>query len=122
MEEREVTGMATGSPESVFAMLSYLTSLGEIVSGWANEFNFPIKLPPTTTPGLVVLPRRTVVRAARERAIKASGGCLIKAGKNRYLVAKIEDRQKYQTAIRSLGWLDGTPPPWGHRSRRPFSR
>ncbi len=120
MEEREVTGMATGSPESVFAMLSHLTSLGEIV--WVDQWtNFPIKLPPTTTPGLVVLPRHTVVRAALD-AIKASGGCLIKAGKNRYLVAKIEDRQKYQTAIRSLGWLDGTPPPWATEADAHSSR
>ena len=45
-------------------------------------------------------------------AIEASGGCLIKAGENRYLVAKVSEKEKYAAAIRALGWLDGSSPPW----------
>ena len=45
MELREVRGMATGSPEDVFAMLSHLGGFGEII--WVDQWtNFPVKLPP----------------------------------------------------------------------------
>lgn len=110
MEPRDVRGMATGDPVNVFAMLSHLGGFGEIV--WVDHWsNFPIKLPPTKIPGQVVVPRRDAVRAALN-AIEASGGCLIRAGANRYLVAKSSEKAKYETAIRALGWLHGSPPPW----------
>jgi len=110
MELREVRALATGSPESVFAMLSHLGGFGEII--WVDQWtNFPVKLPPTKIPGQVVVPRRDAVRAALD-AIEASRGCLIKAGENRYLVAKVSEKEKYAAAIRALGWLDGSSPPW----------
>jgi hypothetical protein len=110
MEPREVRHMASGNPESVFAMLSHLGGLGEIV--WVDDWtNLPVKLPPTSIAGQVVLPRRYAVQAALD-AVRASGGCLIEAGKDRYLVAKVSERREYEAAIRALGWLDGTPPPW----------
>jgi len=70
-----------------------------------------VKLPRTSTPGQVVVPRHDAVRAALN-SIAASGGCLIKAGENRYLVAKVSERKQYEAAIRALGWLDGSLPPW----------
>jgi hypothetical protein len=110
MEQREVGGMAKGSPDLVFAMLSHLGGFGEVI--WVDDWtNFPIKLPPTSIPGQVVVPRRDAVRAALD-SIAASGGCLIKAGENRFLVAKVSEKKQYEAAIRSLGWLDGTSPPW----------
>jgi len=110
MELREVRGMATGSPENVFATLSHLGGFGEII--WVDQWgNFPVKLPPTSTPGQVVVPRHDAVTAALN-SIEASGGCLIKAGENRYLVAKVSERKQYEAAIRALGWLDGSSPPW----------
>jgi hypothetical protein len=110
MELREVGGMANGNPESVFAMLSHLGGFGEII--WVDQWtNFPIKLPATSTPGQVVVPRRDAVRAALD-AVEASGGCLIKAGESRYLVARVSEKEKYEAAIRALGWLEGVPPPW----------
>jgi uncharacterized protein DUF2835 len=109
MEPREVRGMASGSPESVFIMLSHLGGYGDII--WVDSWtNFPVKLPPTSLPGQIVVPRREAVQAALD-AIKASGCCLIKAGKDRYLVARVSDKEKYEVAIRALGWLDGKPPP-----------
>jgi hypothetical protein len=102
--------MASGDPQKVFAMLSHLGGFGEII--WVDQWtNFPVKLPPTRTPGQVVVPRRHAVRAALD-AVEASGGCLIKAGENRYLVAKVSEKQKYEAAIRALGWLHGSRPPW----------
>jgi hypothetical protein len=59
----------------------------------------------------VVVPRRDGVQAGRT-AIEAAGGCLIKAGENRYLVAQVTEREKYEAAIRALGWPDGVAPPW----------
>jgi hypothetical protein len=110
MELREVRGMATGSPESVFGMLSHLGGFGEII--WVDQWtNFPVKLPPTKIPGQVVVPRREAVRAALD-AIETSGGCLIKAGGSRYLVAKVSEKKNYEAAIRALGWLNGSSPPW----------
>jgi len=110
MELREVRGMATGSPEDVFAMLSHLGGFGEII--WVDQWtNFPVKLPPTRIPGQVVVPRRDAVRAALD-SIEASGGCLIKAGENRYLVTKVSEKKQYEAAIRALGWFDGSSPPW----------
>jgi hypothetical protein len=110
MELREVRGMATGNPESVFAMLSHLGGFGEII--WVDQWsNFPVKLPPTSTPGQVVVPRRDAVKAALD-SIETSGACLIKAGENRYLVVKVSERKKYEAAIRALGWTDGSSPPW----------
>jgi len=117
MELREVGGMATGSPESVFAMLSHLGGFGEII--WVDQWtNFPIRLPPTKIPGQVVVPRRDAVRAALD-AIETSGGCLVKAGENRYLVAKVSESKKFEAAIRALGWLDGSQPPWINAKREP---
>ena len=135
MELRDVGAMATGSPESVFAMLSHLGGFGEII--WVDQWtNFPVKLPTNSLsselatkflqynntnfqvkghpPGDV--PRREAVRAALA-AIDASGGCLIKAGEHRYLVAKVSERKQYEAAIRALGWLDGVSPPWLQESR-----
>lgn len=110
MELREVGGMADGNPESVFVMLSHLGGFGEVI--WVDDWtNFPLKLPPTHTPGQVVIPRRDVVRASLD-AIEAAGGCLIKAGKERHLIAKVSEKEKYEAAIRALGWLDGLPAPW----------
>jgi hypothetical protein len=110
MELREVRGMANGNPESVFAMLSHLGGFGEIM--WVDQWtNFPVKLPATRMPGQVVVPRRDAVRAALD-AIEASGGCLIKAGESRYLVARAAEKEKYEAAIRALGWLEGSRPPW----------
>ena len=111
MELREVGHMATGNPEFVFAMLSHLGGLGEIV--WVDNWtNFPVMLPPTSLPGQVVVPRRYAVQPALD-AVRASGGCLIEAGKDRWLVAKASEKREYEAAIHALGWLDGTPPPWG---------
>ena len=45
-------------------------------------------------------------------AIEASGGCLIKAGENRCLIVKSSEKDQYEAAIRSLGWLDGKSVPW----------
>jgi hypothetical protein len=42
--------------------------------------------------------------------------CLIKAGKNRCLVAKVAERKQYEAATRHLGWLDGKQPPWEGQS------
>lgn len=110
MEPREVRGMANGDPGTVFAMLSHLGGFGEII--WVDRWtNFPIHLPPTSIPGQVVVPRRDAVKAGLT-AIEAAGGCLIKAGENRYLVAKVTEREKYERAIRALGWLDGVAAPW----------
>lgn len=110
LEPREVGDMADGAPEHVFAILSHLGGLGEIV--WVDEWtNLPVKLPPTSIPGQVVVPRRYAARAALD-AVRASGGCLIEAGKDRYLVAKVSEWREYEAAIHALGWLDGTPPPW----------
>ena len=109
METREVSVLATGAPEVVFGVLS--NHLGEIVTvdHWSN---FPIKLPPAKAPlGSVEVPRRVAVRAALA-GIEASGGFLIRAGENRYLVAKRSEKTKYEAAIRELGWLHGSPPPW----------
>jgi len=135
MEPRDVRNMATGSPEAVFAMLSHLGGFGEIL--WVDHWtNFPVKLPTASVsselatkflqsynpnfqvkglpPGTV--PRREAVSAALT-AIDASGGCLIKAGEHRYLVAKVSEREKYEAAIRALGWLHGASPPWLQESR-----
>ena len=131
MEIRDVRGMATGSPEAVFSMLSHLGGYGEII--WVDQWtNFPVKLAPATRSSKVAskllqwynpnfkvnifprigdAPRREAVKAALA-AIDASGGCLIKAGKDRYLVAKVSERRDYAAAIRSLGWLAGISPPW----------
>ncbi|HLX69760.1 MAG TPA: hypothetical protein VKV04_09060 [Verrucomicrobiae bacterium] len=110
IEPREVRGLATGDPLSVFAMLSHLGGFGEII--WVDQWtNFVVKLPPTSIPGQVVVPRRDAVRGALD-AIEASGGCLVKAGPNRYLVAKVSDREKYEAAIRALDWLGKGRPPW----------
>ena len=112
-EPREVRGMASGEPVHVFAILSHLGGLGEII--WVDQWtNFPIKLPPTTHPGEIVVPRHAAVRAA-VNAVEASGGCFIRAGKSRTLVARTSEKEKYEAAIRALGWLDGTP---ACRSRR----
>jgi hypothetical protein len=109
-EPREVGGMVGGKPVVVFAMLSHLGGLGEII--WVDEWtNFPVKLPATTGPGSVVVPRRAAVQAAL-KAVEASGGSLIKAGENRCMVAKLSEKEKYEAAIRVLGWLEGKPAPW----------
>lgn len=110
MEQRDVGGMANGSPEVVFAMLSHLGGFGEII--WVDEWtNFPMKLPPTSIPGQMVVPRRDAVKAAID-SIENSGGCLIRAGATRYLVAKVSEKKQYEGAIRASGWLDGNSPPW----------
>ena len=118
MELREVSHLATGDPESLFAMLSHLGGFGEIV--WVDQWtNFPVKLPSTTKrrfPGILEVPRRDAVKAALD-AIESSGACLVKAGPNRYLVAKVAEEEKYKAAIRALGWLDGAPPPWDTEDR-----
>lgn len=104
--------MATGDPLNVFAMLSHLGGFGEII--WVDQWtSFPVRLPPTSLriPGNYVVPRREAVRAALD-AIDASGGCLIKAGPDRYLVAKVSEREKYEAAIRALDWLGKGKPPW----------
>jgi len=133
MEIRDVRGMATGSPEAVFSMLSHLGGYGEII--WVDQWtNFPVKLVPASRsskiaskllqwynpnfkvnifPQMGDAPRREAVKAALA-AIDASGGCLIKAGKDRYLVARVSERRDYAAAIRSLGWLAGIAPPWVH--------
>ena len=114
-EPREVRAMAGGNPEEVFEMLSHLGGLGEII--WVDRWtNFPVKLPATSIPGQVVVPRRAVVRAALN-AIEASGGCLIKAGQDRTLVAKISEKDNYEAAIHVLGWLDGKPVPWDSETK-----
>jgi hypothetical protein len=110
MELREVRGLAKGDPEIVFIMLSHLGGFGEII--WVDQWtNFPVHLATTIGVGEVVAPRRDAVRAALD-AVEASGGCFIKAGENRYLVAKASEKKQYEAAIRLLGWLDGTSPPW----------
>lgn len=118
MELREVSHLATGDPESLFAMLSHLGGFGEIV--WVDQWtNFPVKLPSTTKrrfPGVIEVPRRDAVKAALD-AIESSGACLVKAGPNRYLIAKVAEEEKYRAAIRALGWLDGAPPPWDTEDR-----
>jgi len=112
MDPREVSAMATGEPDFVFGLLAHYKGY-EII--WVDNWtNFPIKLPTTPSGGFYV-PRRRVVQAAL-RAIHASDGCLVKAGPNRYLVAKVSEKEDYRAAIRALGWLDGTPPPWAARS------
>jgi hypothetical protein len=84
MDPREVSAMATGQPDFVFGLLAHYKGY-EII--WVDNWtNFPIKLA-TVTPGRVEVPRRLVVQAAL-RAIRASDGCLVRAGKNRYLVLK----------------------------------
>lgn len=117
MELREFSLMESGDPEVLFACLSKYGGYGEII--WTDEWKrFRIKMPPATTdPGLVVRRRRAMQAAVR--AIRASGGCLIKAGPHRYLVAKISEKKDYEAAIRALGWLHGVPPPWEteHRSK-----
>jgi hypothetical protein len=111
MEPREVRAMAGGDPGIVFAMLSHLGGFGEII--WVDPWtNFPVKLPQPTSPSsVVVVPRRDAVCAALD-AIEASGGCLVKAGPDRYLVAKVSEKEKYEAAIRALDWLGGSRPPW----------
>jgi hypothetical protein len=117
LELREVSGMAGGNPPIVFDMLSHLGGYGEVI--WVNQWsNFPVKLPPSSTPGMIVVPRRAAVRAALD-ALDASGACLVQAGPDRYLVAKVAEKEKYEAAIRQLGWLDGTPPPWVTNSQSP---
>jgi hypothetical protein len=131
MEIRDVRSMTTGSPESVFSMLSHLGGYGEII--WVDQWtNFPVKLSSASTaskvsfkflqtfnsnfqvkisPRIGEAPRCEAVKAALA-AINTSGGCLIKAGKHRYLVAKVSERREYTAAIRALGWLHGVTPPW----------
>lgn len=127
MENRNVRGYNSGNPEQVFSMLAYFR-YGEIISSdsWTN---FPVEL---NTPDLSskvawefytfhnprypvscsAIPSRHQAVSAMLDAIEASGGCLIKAGKNRYLVAKVAEKKQYEAAIRYLGWLDGKQPPW----------
>ena len=110
MELRDVSRMRTGAPKMIFAMLSHLGGYGEII--WVDEWtNFPVKMPPSSDPPFDDVPRREALQAALD-AVKASGGCFIKAGAHRYLVAKTTERQQYEEAIRTLGWLDGKQPPW----------
>ena len=108
-EPRDVRLMASGSPEVVFDMLSHLGGLGEIIWVDSDWTNLPVKLPPTSP--LDQVPRREAVKAALD-SIEASGGCLIKAGENRYLVAKVSEQKEYEAAIRAEGWLNGNQPPW----------
>jgi hypothetical protein len=106
MELRNVPGLQNGDPELVFSMLSHLGGFGEII--WVGQWtNFPVKLPP----GQDDFPRRDAVRAMLD-AIDASGGCLVKAGEKRYLVARVSEKEQFEAAIRSLGWMDGGKPPW----------
>jgi hypothetical protein len=108
-ELRDVRDAAGGYPESVFHLLAHF-EFGEIL--WVDEWtNFPVKLPPSPLPYAVVAPRHKAVKAFLS-ALHASGGCLVRAGKHRYLVAKVSDREKYEAAIRELGWLEGKQPPW----------
>jgi Na+(H+)/acetate symporter ActP len=105
-EYREVTQMATGDPESVFVVLSFLGGLGEIfwVDSWTN---FPVKLPPSAKNmpgGLVVVPRDEAVKAAID-SLESSGACLLPAGTNRWLVAKISEASEYSDALRQLHWI-----------------
>ena len=111
MEPREFSAMESGDPELLFACLSAYGGYGEII--WVDKWSrLPIKMPPpaTTDPGLEVRIRRAMQAAVR--AIRASGGCFIKAGSHRYLVAKISEKEDYEAAIRALGWFHGVPPPW----------
>ena len=104
MEGRDVRGMATGDPGSVFAMLSHLGGLGEII--WVDDWpNFPVNLPTN------YVPRRVAVRAALD-AIETAGGSLINAGNERHLIVKNSEKEMYEAAIQALGWRDGKVPPW----------
>ena len=104
MEGRAVRGMATGDPGSVFAMLSHLGGLGELV--WVDDWaNFPVNLSSN------YVPRRVAVRAALD-GIKAAGGRIIDAGDERHLVVKESEEEMYDAAIEVLGWRDGKIPPW----------
>ena len=109
LELRDVEGAAVGYPDHIFHLLAHF-EFGEIL--WVDQWtNFPVKLPPSPNQFFNVAPRRKAVKAFLS-AIHTSGGCLIKAGRNRYLVAKVAEREKYEAAIRELGWLKGRQPPW----------
>ncbi len=105
LEIREVGAMSTGNPESVFAMLSHLAGLGEVfwVDSWTN---FPVKLPQTQIPGQIAVSRRDAVKAALD-ALETSGACILEAGENRHLVVHVSEKNNYEAAMRSLGWIDG---------------
>jgi hypothetical protein len=127
MEFRDVHGCASGNPEQVFTALAQYR-YGEII--WSDSWtNFPVKLNAPDFSSKIAwkfftfhnsrfsfrvsgIPSRHQAVSAMLDAIEASGGCLIKAGKNRYLVAKVMERKQYEAAIRYLGWLDGKQPPW----------
>ena len=111
MEPRELSAMKSGEPAMVFACLASFGGYGEIV--WVDQWDrFEVEMPSPTMslPGLVV-PRRLAMQAA-VRAVRASGGCFIKAGEKRYLVIKRSQKKEYEAAIRALGWIDGVRPPW----------
>jgi hypothetical protein len=111
MEPRELSAMESGDSEFLFGCLSAFGGYGEII--WVDKWGrLPIKMPPATTTGSGLVVRRRRAMQAAVRAIRASGGCLIKAGPHRYLVAKISEKKDYEAAIRALGWLHGVPPPW----------
>jgi hypothetical protein len=127
MENRSVRAFRSGDPQQVFSALAHFR-YGEII--WTDSWtNFPVKLNAPDFSSKVAwkfltfhnskfsltkafLPSRHQAVSAMLDAIEASGGCLIKAGKNRYLVAKVEERKQYEAAIRYLGWMDGKQPPW----------
>jgi hypothetical protein len=100
MELRDVMACGFGDPDQVFPMLAHLR-YGEII--WTDSWtNFPVKLnAPDSSSKLAwkfytfhntnfsgtapapALPSRPQAVSAMLDAITASGGCLIKAGKNR---------------------------------------
>jgi Na+(H+)/acetate symporter ActP len=107
MELRDLEAMASGDPAIVFAMLSHLAGLGEIL--WVDSWtNFPIKLPPSKVPGQKDIPRREAVKAILD-ALDTAGACLIDAGKRRVLVAKNSERESYEAAIRTAEWQGANP-------------
>jgi hypothetical protein len=113
-ELRDVRGLEKGTPELVFAMLSHLGGYGEVI--WVDNWpSFSVKLKPANTgrPGIEV-PRNEAVDAAL-KAIDDAGGVLIWAGPGRRLIVKKEEREKFEAALRKLGWLRGKETPWDER-------
>lgn len=110
-ELREVSEFAKGGPEEVFAMLSHLGGYGDVI--WVDEWpKFSVKMTPVNTGrGGIEVPRDEVVEAAL-KAVDDAGGILVWAGPGRHLVVKKEERERFEVALRELGWLRGKPTPW----------
>jgi len=113
-EFSDVGHLLNGEPEQVFATLAFTGGFGEArwVDAWTN---FSVKLPPATTNTTITVGGRAMIMAERDKivkavldAIEAAGGCLISAGTNGVLVAKISERKEYEDALKALGWISAT--------------